>query len=129
MVRQTLRQHRGRPRGRGLACRAWEQSEKVGRREKRDRGKTRCKMSSLLADICWSNSKIQTTLVIPVSTDLNVHTLTVLFLEDRHHLYAASFLETIPAHSSSSFFPSSVILYSSSKLNLTCQKRPSFILQ
>lgn len=34
-----------------------------------------------------------------------MHTLTVLFLEDRHHLYATSFLETNPAHSSSSFFP------------------------
>lgn len=42
-------------------------------REKRDRKKTRCKMSSLLADVCWSNSKIQTSLVILVSTDLNLY--------------------------------------------------------
>lgn len=52
----------------GNRQRSWDRARK-------DTGKkTRRKMSSLLADLCRSHSKIQTTLVILVSTDLNVHT-------------------------------------------------------
>lgn len=32
-MRQAPRRHGGQPRGRGLACGAWEQKEKVGQRD------------------------------------------------------------------------------------------------
>lgn len=59
----------------GNRQRSWDRARKETGK------KTSRKMSSLLADLCRSHSKIQTTLVILVSTDLNVHTLTVLFRE------------------------------------------------
>lgn len=128
-MRQTLRQYRGRPRGRGLACRAWEQKEKVGERkgEKRwgEKKKTQDKMRSLLAYVCWYDVRTQTSVVIPVSTDLNLYAHThspISRREDRLHLYADGFLETIPSLTSSFLPSSSVIHYSSPKLNLKCQK-------
>lgn len=53
--------------------------------EKRDREKTRRKMSSLLADVCWSHSKIQTSLVILLSTDLNLYAHTHCPISRRGH--------------------------------------------
>lgn len=93
----------------------------MGRKEK----KTQDKMRSLLAYVCWYDVRTQTSVVIPVSTDLNLYAHThspISRREDRLHLYADGFLETIPSLTSSFLPSSSVIHYSSPKLNLKCQK-------
>lgn len=93
----------------------------MGRKEK----KTQDKMRSLLAYVCWYDVRTQTSVVIPVSTDLNLYAHThspISRREDRLHLYADGFLETIPSLTSSFLPSSSVIHYTSPKLNLKCQK-------
>lgn len=134
-MRQTLRQYRGRPRGRGLACRAWEQKEKVGERkgEKRwgeKKKKTQDKMRSLLAYVCWYDVRTQTSVVIPVSTDLNLYAHThspISRREDRLHLYADGFLEQFP-HSLHLSFPHLRSSTTHPLNSISNVKRPSFFL-
>lgn len=98
----------------------------MGRKEK----KTQDKMRSLLAYVCWYDVRTQTSVVIPVSTDLNLYAHThspISRREDRLHLYADGFLEQFP-HSLHISFPHLRSSTTHPLNSISNVKRPSFFL-
>lgn len=87
-------------------------------------------MRSLLAYVCWYDVRTQTSVVIPVSTDLNLYAHThspISRQEDRLHLYADGFLEQFP-HSLHLSFPHLRSSTTHPLNSISNVKRPSFFL-